>query len=139
MRMIPAAIAGVAYFGIVFAFGFVFGTVRVLVLVPRVGTLAAVLAELPLIVTVSWITCQRLINWFSVPRRLFPRLTMGGVAFAVLMSAEAGLSVVAFQQPLSAFIGGWTTLPGGLGLAGQVAFGVFPVILLRTRDTGTST
>lgn len=135
--MIRAAIAGVAYFAIVFAFGFVFGTVRVLVLVPRFGTLAAVITELPLIVTVSWLMCQRLANWFSVPRRFFPRLTMGGVAFVMLMIAEASLSVVAFQQPLSAFMVGWTTLPGALGLAGQVAFGVFPLILIRPRSLGT--
>lgn len=130
--MIRAAIAGTVYFGIVFAFGFAFGTVRVLVLVPRFGTLVAVLAELPLIVAVSWLACQRLTNWLAVPRRVLPRLMMGGVAFAMLMMAEAGLSVVVFQQPLSAFVAGWTTLPGALGLAGQVAFGLFPLILSRS-------
>lgn len=134
--MIRATIAGAIYFGIVFAFGFAFGTIRVLVLVPRFGTLAAVLAELPLIVTVSWLTCQRLIKWFSVPRCVLPRLMMGGAAFAILMLAEAGLSVVAFRQPVSAFVAGWATLPGALGLAGQVAFGFFPLILSRSPTVG---
>ena len=131
--MTRAAIAGATYFAIVFACGFVFGTVRVLVLAPLLGTMAAVLVELPLIVTVAWLTCQRLTDWFLVPRRIGPGLMMGGVAFIMLMTAEASLSVMVFQKSLATFAVALTSLPGALGLAGQVAFGVFPLILTRPR------
>ena len=97
--------------------------------------MAALLVELPLIVTVAWLTCQRLTDWFSVPRRLGPGLMMGGVAFVILMTAEAGLSLVVFQKSMAAFAVELTSLPGALGLAGQVAFGVFPLIVTRPRAT----
>jgi hypothetical protein len=65
--------AGAVYFTIVFAVGFLLGTVRVLVLVPRVGETAAVMIELPIILAASWITCRWLIARFSVPARPMAR------------------------------------------------------------------
>ena len=63
-----AAWAGLAYFGIVFATGFALGTLRVLAVTPRLGENAAVLLELPIILTLSWVACRWLISRFDVPR-----------------------------------------------------------------------
>lgn len=41
-----AAAAGIGYFGVVFAVGFVLGTARVMVVAPRLGETGAVAAEL---------------------------------------------------------------------------------------------
>ena len=46
--------AGVAYAVTVFTIGFVLGTVRVLLLVPRVGSTIAVSVESPIILIASW-------------------------------------------------------------------------------------
>ena len=62
-------IAGLAYFAIVFALGFVLGLVRVPFLVPRVGETTAVLIELPIILTLAWLTCRRLVSSLEVPPR----------------------------------------------------------------------
>jgi len=123
--------AGVTYFAIVFAAGFVLGTVRVLLLVPRVGELPAALLELPVMLGISWFVCAKLIARYQVPPRIPPRLTMGAVAFGLLMLAELALSLTLFGRSLHDFARGYATLEGMFGLAGQVLFGLFPVIRRR--------
>ena len=54
--------AGLAYFAVVFAAGFVLGTLRVLVVAPHLGEIAAVVAELPIMLAVSWIICGWLLG-----------------------------------------------------------------------------
>jgi subtilisin len=55
--------AGAAYFAVVFMAGFMLGVLRVVVLVPRFGETAAVLAELPVILLISWIVCG--VDWVT--------------------------------------------------------------------------
>lgn len=120
--------AGAAYFAIVFAAGFVLGTARVLLFIPLLGELPATLLELPLILAIAWFVCGKLVVRFQVPRRTPPRAIMGAVAFSLLMFAEVGLSLALFGDSLSDFTRGLTTPHGLLGLAGQVAFALMPLI-----------
>jgi hypothetical protein len=60
---------------------------------------------------------------------------MGAIAFALLMSAEIGLSVVLFHRPLGEFFAALTSPAGSIGLAGQLAFAAFPVLQLQ-RGSG---
>ena len=126
--MMRAALAGLAYFGVVFAAGFALGTLRVLVLAPRLGEIAAVLLELPIILAMSWVACRWLVTRFDVPKMLSARLVMGGVALAVLLVAEIGVSAFGFGRSLSAHLEQYRRLPALIGLAGQVAFALFPII-----------
>ncbi len=124
-------IAGVAYFVSVFAAGFVLGTVRVLVLEPRVGPLTAVLVETPLMLAVSWLLCGYWIKRFAVPAGAASRLLMGGLAFALLIVAETLLGVFGFGRSLTVVLAGYKTAPGAVGLAAQALFGLFPLIRPR--------
>ena len=45
---------GALYAIIVFVIGFIFGTIRVLLLVPRLGETNAVIVEAPIILAASW-------------------------------------------------------------------------------------
>lgn len=126
--MARAVKAGIAYFAIVFAAGFLLGTLRVLVLAPRLGEQSAVLAEMPVILAISWVACGWIVRRFGVPAILAARLTMGGVAFALLMGAEIGASVLAFGRTLAEHFAAYRTAPSRLGLAGQAAFALFPAI-----------
>jgi hypothetical protein len=90
--------AGVLYFTIIFVIGFALGTIRVLLLVPRLGAVTSELIELPIILTAAWILCDRLITHFQVPRHWWARLSMGAIAFTLLMIAEAVLSVATLRQ-----------------------------------------
>ncbi len=123
-----AALAGFAYFALVFAAGFALGVLRVLALVPRLGEIAAVLLELPVILIISWMACGWLIVRFGLPPKPDIRLIMGGVAFAMLMMAEFCISVLAFGRSPAEHMERYARFPDLLGLVGQLAFAVFPLM-----------
>jgi hypothetical protein len=131
----PSAIkAGILYFVIMFAAGFVLGTLRVIVLLPFIGEIAAVALELPVMLAISWLACRRLATQFSVPAETPQRLAMGAVAFGLLMLAEFGLSVIGFNRSGAEYFALFLTTSGLLGLAGQIAFGLFPLLQLRQKN-----
>ena len=53
--LLRAAAAGDAYFALVFAAGFLLGSIRVLIIIPRSGEAVVVGLELPIMLAVSWI------------------------------------------------------------------------------------
>ena len=85
---------GALYAIIVFLIGFVCGTIRVLLLVPRLGETTAVTVEAPIMLAASWFVCRWCVNRLSVRRTVPACSLMGLVAFVVLMSAEVGLGAV---------------------------------------------
>lgn len=128
----PAAIAaGVAYFAIVYAIGFVLGTIRTLLLMPRVGLLAAIVIELPLLLGASWLICRWLTQALALPATSGPRIAMGLVAFALLLAAEAALSMLLIGETFAQHLASYRGLPQLLGLAGQILFALFPLLQLR--------
>ena len=123
--------AGAAYFALVFLVGFVLGALRVLILIESVGAFWAVLAELPVILTASWIVCGWTLRRFRVPAHRAHRLVMGGVAFILLITAEVLLSAALGLSP-GEYLASFRTPEGNLGLGGQIVFALFPWIRLRT-------
>ncbi len=127
--MTEAAIrAGGVYFAIVFAIGFVLGTVRVLMLAPSLGEGLATLIELPAMLAASWFVCGWCVRRFAVPREPAARATMGAVAFGVLMAVEAALSVLAFGRTPGEHLARYAELGPALGLAAQLVFAAFPLL-----------
>jgi hypothetical protein len=123
----PAALlAGLLYFATVFAVGFVLGVVRGLVLAPLAGELWAVAIELPVMLGVSWWVCGLLVTRTALPGTVPLRLLMGWVAFALLMLAELGVSLLLGRTP-SDHLATYTRLPNLLGLFAQLLFALFPV------------
>lgn len=133
-----AAVAGLMYFALLSVVGFALGTVRVFVLLPRLdmalGETIAVLIELPIILTISWVFCRWLVERFTVVEEMGPRLLMGGLAFALLLSAEFLLGSIGFGRTLSEQLPRYRNLPELLGLAGQLAFAAFPLVQALTRS-----
>ena len=123
--------AGAAYFAVVFAIGFVLGTVRVLALAPRLGELGAGLVELPVILTASWFVAAAVVRRFAVPATVPARALMGGTALILLLAAEAGLAVFLFGRTLAAHLGSYGELVPLMGLMGQIAFAAFPLMQIR--------
>ena len=82
--------AGVLYFVLVFAVGFVLGTIRTLWLVPRFGARAAELMETPIMLIVTIITARWLVARLAVPSMPSARLGMGCVALILMLVAEFG-------------------------------------------------
>lgn len=125
--------AGLAYFLIVFACAFMIGIVRVLVLAPALGEMAAVGIELPVVLLISWFAAAWVIARVGVADRTGARLGMGMLAFAILMLAEAGLAHFAFATPWPVYWAAFFTMPGLLGLSGQILFGLMPLMRLILR------
>ena len=83
--------AGLLYFAIVFGMGFVFGTVRTVWVVPRVGTRLAELIETPIMLLVTIVAARWTVLDLAVPSAPSTRIGMGGLALCLLLVAEFGL------------------------------------------------
>lgn len=128
--------AGALYFVVMFALGFVLGTLRVLVVAPRLGDWGATLIELPIMLTLSWFACRWLVGRFAVPGRVAPRLAMGATAFMLLMVAEILLGTSLLGRTLTQQVQAMTGGVGLLGLLGQFAFAAFPLVQTSPQRRG---
>jgi hypothetical protein len=84
-RLLAAAFA---YFALAFGAGFALAPVRLLWLAPRIGTRAAELVELPVMLAVTWLAARFVTRRFEVPQGRGPRLAMGWLAATLLLAAE---------------------------------------------------
>ena len=120
--------AAAAYFGSVFAVGFVLGTVRVLVTAPAFGQLAALLIELTIMLVVSWFASAYLARRFQLGTAVGTAVEMGAIAFLMLMVAEGLLGLTLFRRSWVAQLDAYGASAGLIGLSGQVAFGLMPIL-----------
>ena len=135
--MTAALKAGAIYFAIVYLAGFVLGTVRVLLLAPRIGELSAILLETPIMLSASWIASCWCTERFVVPPEFRPRLVMGGAAFTLLILGEFGVSMLAFGRSCEDTVAAILSPSGLIGLSAQVAFALLPLLqALLTRKRG---
>jgi len=91
--------AGVAYFLLVFACGFLFGLVRVPWLVPRYGVRIAELLEMPFMLLAIVLAARFVARRFALPPHARIRLAVGALAFVLLTATE--LSAAILLQGLS--------------------------------------
>ncbi len=124
----PALRAGIAYWAVVFTLAFGLGVIRTLWLAPALGQLAAVGMEVPLVLLASWLAARRLTERFAIASS-GGALTMGLIAFALLMLSELALGALLGGQTTAIWLKSLTTLAGLLGLSGQVLFAAMPVIV----------
>jgi hypothetical protein len=130
--MFRATKAGSLYAIIVFLIGFILGTIRVLLLVPRLGETTAVSIEAPIMLAASWLVCGWCLDRLDVAATIPARSLLGLVAFLVLMLAEVGLGAV-LGRSLADQLANYGSPAGAIGLAAQVIFATFPVIQIRWR------
>lgn len=120
--------SGLIYFGAVFAVAFAFGTLRTLFIVPRIGPFWAVLIEVPILLTIAWVILGRI--QARPPLTLGQAAVAGAFAFVLLMGAEVALSALLAGRSFSEHLALYARLPEQIGLAGQIGFGLLP--MLRT-------
>lgn len=122
--------AALPYWALVMALGLVLGTLRVLWLVPRVGEVAAVALELPVMLAASWLAARRITLLYGI-RAAPEALVMGAAAFVLVLLAELALAWGLSAQVPLAWARSLTTPPGALGLAGQALFALMPLLARR--------
>ena len=120
--------AGIFYFFGVFALGFVLGTMRVFLLVPHIGPEIAVLIEIPLLLLFAWFFCRFLTARLDVSPETYDRLVMGSVAFALMIAGEALIATQLQALSVGEFLVAFDLPENRIGLGGQIAFALFPVI-----------
>ena len=129
--MAAALRAGFVYFALIFAAGFILGTLRVFVVLQYLGPSLAVLIELPVILAICWFAAKWIIEKFAVPAVAADRLVMGVLAFVFLILAETILATAGVGQMLVGDLTILATPQGVIGLVGQMFFALFPYLLLR--------
>lgn len=130
MRALRAAFL---YFALVFAAGFLFGTIRTMVLVPRLGEARAILVESPLMLAVSLVAARFVVQRLAVSERLSDRLAMGLIAFLFLMLAETLLGVLLFGTTPTATLAAMVSPAKLPGFMVQLLFAALPALLLLRR------
>jgi hypothetical protein len=120
--------AGVAYAVTVFAIGIVLGTVRILLLVPRVGPTIAVAVEVPVILTASWLVSRIWMLRLAVGDAIRTRILVGALAFVILIMLEAWLSIGLFHSSIAEYLAELRSPAGAIGLAAQCCFATFPLL-----------
>ncbi len=123
-----------AYFALVFAAAFALGALRVTLVAPAIGALAAVALEVPLVLGLSWIVAGRVLHRWPMALAQGAAMSaamgaaMGALAFAFLMLAEFALAFILSGQTPLAYAATFAEAPGALGLAGQIGFALIPAL-----------
>lgn len=123
--------AGALYFALVFGAGFALGTLRVMLVVPRLGARAGELIEAPLMLAVTFLAARWTVRRRAVPPAWIHRLGMGAVALGLLLAAEFTLVLGLRGLSLREY---FATLDPVAGTVYYVLLGVFalmPVLVAR--------
>jgi hypothetical protein len=123
-----AFIAGTSYFLALFALGFLLGTVRVLFVAPHLGTLAATLLEVPVMLTAAYFLCRWVLRRWRVPRNPGCRWMMVAWFLVLLFVFETVLGILLFGRSLSEQAAVLATPAGLLGLSAQVVAALLLVV-----------
>lgn len=124
---------GLTYFALVFALGFLLGTLRT-ILVPDAaggGRLLGVLIELPVMLIASWLSCGYVVRRFEVAPTVPSRAVMGGTAFGMLLFAELVTGALLSGRTPGEHFSLYRDPSYALGLAAQIAFALMPLVQMR--------
>lgn len=122
------------YFALTFATGFVLGSIRVLLVAPRTGEVAAVLIECPFILLASFLIARSVLSRFAPTAEAGRRLMIGLLAFAMLMTAEMTMAWLR-GTPLRDFLAALSKPAGAIGLTAQALFAFIPLFIKPRSPT----
>jgi hypothetical protein len=129
--------AGATYFALVFGAGFVLGSIRVPILVPRLGERLAELIEMPFMFVVILVSARFVIKRFSLPADVPAGLGAGFLALGMLVAAEISLAVLLQNRTLGEYVASRDPVSGSVYLAMLALFAVMPLILARIPSGST--
>ena len=121
--------AGVSYFVLVFAVGWVLGPIRELWALPHFGRVAAMLSEAVIMLIAMIVTARSVIRRFDVPRTLAATISMGLIAIGLLFPAEIAGVVWIRGLSLQEYVASFVTAPGVISLLMFLVFGAMPTLV----------
>ena len=125
--------AGIYYFAAALCAGFILGPIRLLWLVPRVGTRAAELIELPIMLMVIFGAARLLVRRLAVPPDPSSRLGMGFLALALLVAAEMLLVGPLQGYSVREYFSSRDPVSGTAYYLSLLVFALTPFLLARKR------
>ncbi len=126
--------AGALYFALVFAAGFVLGTIRTVWIVPRLGVTPAELIEAPIMIGISILAARWVVRHFSIPSPWPRRLAVGCVALGLMLLAEFGFMLWVRGLTIRGYFEARDPVSGAVYFAAIGAFAVIPIFVGRQRD-----
>ncbi|BFT30179.1 hypothetical protein D210916BOD24_13550 [Alteromonas sp. D210916BOD_24] len=114
------------YFGIVFSFGFVFGAIRVLFVVPYIGETQAEIAEAPIMILVSFLTSRFIVRLAVGKLTSVKFIVVGVLALFYLLAIELSLVVWLRELTLTAYIESKYSLAGFTYVVSLLLYTLFP-------------
>lgn len=121
--------AAALYFALVFATGFVLGTIRVLWTVPRFGERTAELLEEPLMLVAVILAARWTVRRLAVPPARSRRLAVGLIALALLLVAELAIALLLRGLSLGEYVKGRDPVAGAVYLIMLVVFAAMPALV----------
>lgn len=128
MQVLKAAIV---YFGLAFGAGFALGTVRVLWIVPRVGTKTAELLEAPIMLAVTILAARWVVRRLSPRVGAAARLGVGFIALGCLLVAEFGVALWLRGLTIREYLAGRDPVSGTVYFILLGVFAVMPLFVAR--------
>ncbi|HXY13541.1 MAG TPA: hypothetical protein VEI26_03470 [Terriglobales bacterium] len=126
--------AGALYFAIVFGVGFLLGPIRILWIVPRVGTRTAELIEAPIMLAVSVFVARWVVRWLTIPPTFSARLGMRLLALVLMLAAELSLVLWLRRMSVRDYFAERDPVAGTAYYVVLGAFAVMPQIVARRFD-----
>lgn len=126
--------AGVVYFALVFAAGFVLGTNRTLWVVPRLGVRTAELMEAPIMLGVSILAAWWVVRHVQVSLLRWRRLAVGCIALGLMLVAEFTLGLWIRGMTIRGYFTARDPISGAVYFMTLGAFAVIPIFAGRPRD-----
>jgi hypothetical protein len=123
--------AGVVYFLLIFAVGWILGPIRELWAVPHFGRMAAMLSEAFIMLVAMIVAARWVIRRFHVSRTLPATISMGIVAIGLLFPAEIAGVVWVRGLSLREYLASFVTGPGVISLLMLLVFGAMPTLVTR--------
>jgi hypothetical protein len=121
--------AGLVYFLLVFALGWVLGPIRELWAVPRFGRITALLIEAIIMLIAMVVSARWVMRRFDVHRTLGSTIPMGVVALGILAPAEIAGVLWMRGLSLQEYLASFVTAPGVISLIMFLLFAAMPTLV----------
>jgi hypothetical protein len=128
MRIIKAA---VLYFVLVFGAGFLLGSIRIILVVPRFGTRTAELMETPIMFVIIIVAAWWIVRRLAVPSRPSYRFGMGCIALGLLLVAEFTLVLWLQGISIKEYLANRDPVSGTVYYVMLVVFAIMPRFVAR--------
>jgi hypothetical protein len=131
MRSFKAALL---YFALVLGAGFALGSIRVPLLVPRLGERYAELLEMPIMFMAIVLAARHVVRRFALPASLSVRLRVGFAALFMSVLAELLLAALLQGRSVAQYIASRDPVSGSVYLVMLLLFALMPSILARVPN-----